>query len=437
MIQLDKDCKIYTDNIEENALQTLKTVLSSGAFEETPVRIMPDVHDGKGIVIGFTAPLSNYVNPNHVGVDIGCCIDTWFTNIKMDSIAEDTLKIIEHQVRRSVPFGMNIHHRCVIEKKDFLKFLNNHVESCASAWNRISHKTYSEDDISEFCKRIGTSNKMFWRSLGTVGSGNHFVEFGKHVAPSGQECLNFTIHCGSRNLGVKVAKYHCDIAEKLSTIKSEECQNGLKTLIAKYKESGNLAELENAIQTYKSTWKNNHPEGYLFGQYMNDYLDDMVLATAYSLYNHLTIKTLILKDLERLFPNCCIIDTVRSIHNYIDMSDHIIRKGAIRAYTGQRMVVPFNMRDGIAICEGKSNPEWNYSCSHGAGRKMSRTQAFNSLSMDTFNIQMQGIVSTSVCQETLDEAPDAYKDTQEIIDLIQDTCEIKMIIKPLINLKAK
>lgn len=437
MIQLYENCKIYNDNVEASAMQTIYDVMESGAFNNSQVRIMPDVHDGKGIVIGFTAPLDNYINPNHVGVDIGCCIDTWFTNIPIASLHQKDLKNIERRVRNTIPFGLEINQKCIVEPKEFLKYLNQYVAKCASKWERISNKMYTEKDIDTFCYRIGQDPGVFWKSLGSVGGGNHFIEFGSTPNKKGIECLNFTIHCGSRNLGVKVANYHCGIAEKTAGFKSKEFKEQANVLIKGYRDSKDFEKIEDALETFKENWKNKHPQGYLEGADANAYLDDMVIATAYSLYNHETLSKSILTILKKTAPNVLLVDMVRSMHNYIDMEDHIIRKGAIRAYEGELMVVPFNMRDGLAICRGKGNPDWNYSCSHGAGRKMSRTQARKALSLEKFQTQMEGIVSTSVCPGTLDEAPDAYKDTEEIVSLIQDTCEILYFIKPIINLKAR
>ena len=433
MIQLYENCKIYNDNVEASAMQTIYDVMKSGAFNNSQVRIMPDVHDGKGIVIGFTAPLDNYINPNHVGVDIGCCIDTWFTNIPIETLHQKDLKNIERRVRNTIPFGLEINPKCIVDTKDFLKYLNQFVAKCASKWDRIEHRVYTEKDIDLFCSRIGQEPGIFWKSLGSVGSGNHFIEFGS--SPTGK--LVFTIHCGSRNLGVKVASYHCGIAEKLTGTKSKEFKEETQLIISNLKSSKRIAEIANALEELKQNWKSKHPEGYLYDDYMNSYLNDMVLATAYSLYNHEIIANSILMVLKKTAANVRIVETVRSMHNYIDMEDRIVRKGAIRAYKGEFMVVPFNMRDGLAICICKGNPDWNYSCSHGAGRKMSRSQARKSLSLEKFTEQMEGIITTSVCPNTIDEAPDAYKDTNEIVSLIQDTCEILYFIKPIINLKAK
>lgn len=437
MIQLYENCKIYNDNVEASAMQTIYDVMKSGAFNNSQVRIMPDVHDGKGIVIGFTAPLDNYINPNHVGVDIGCCIDTWFTNIPIETLHQKDLKNIERRVRNTIPFGLEINSKCVVDTHEFLKFLNQFVTKCASKWDRIEDKLYTEKDIDIFCSRVGQDPKVFWKSLGSVGSGNHFIEFGSTPNKKGIDCLNFTIHCGSRNLGVKIADYHCGIAEKLMGTKSKEFKALLNDTIKSLRDSKDFDKIENAVESLKKSWKSDHPEGYLFGEHANAYLNDMVLATAYSLFNHETIAKSVLTVLKRTAANAMILDCVRSMHNYIDMEDHIIRKGAIRAYEGELMVVPFNMRDGLAICKGKGNPDWNYSCSHGAGRKMSRSQAKKALSMKEFEQQMEGIVTTSVCESTLDEAPNAYKDTEEIVNLIQETCEILYFIKPIINLKAK
>jgi tRNA-splicing ligase RtcB (3'-phosphate/5'-hydroxy nucleic acid ligase) len=433
MIKIGKNCKVFTDNVEESALETIDNLVDSGAFSNSKIRIMPDVHDGKGIVIGFTAELKNLVNPCHVGVDIGCCIDNCVTSIRVEKATNEKLVQLEESVRKAIPFGFHINDHCIVDKSHFLKRLNECVAGWSYNWDKIEKKEYTLSDITELCKRISLNEDVFWNSLGTLGGGNHFIEFGNCKG-----FIGYTIHCGSRNLGVKIANYHCAIAENVSKNKSDEYKKGVAELIDSLKSSDQTDKIQDEIARYKKEFSKKYPAGYLYGKEMNDYLNDMVVATFYSIYNHNMISMSIHTCMVDVFnEHFGLIDYIRSMHNYIDMEDHIIRKGAVRAHKNEWLIVPLNMRDGTAICVGKGNQDWNCSCSHGAGRKMSRSEAKKTLSLDDFKKQMSGIVSISVCEETIDEAPDAYKDSKEILELIKPTCEVSYIIKPLINLKSK
>lgn len=246
--------------------------------------------------------------------------------------------------------------------------------------------------------------------------------------------LAFTIHCGSRNLGQKVCKYWEKIAQNPKMDKEL-----LKKAVEEIKATTyHKCNIQKRIDAWKKEYEVQRPSNtYLVGDNMRGYITDMVITTAYALFNHEIIARKIVNILKSVNDNHCnIIEMIRSTHNYIDFEDHIIRKGAIRAYEGEKMVVPFNMRDGLAICVGKSNADWNYSCSHGAGRKMSRNKAKELLSMKEFEKSMENVYSTTVCKSTLDESPMAYKDTNTILDLIQDTCEVLYMVKPLINIKS-
>lgn len=429
----NRDCVVYNDHVEESALSTIYSILDNPVFKDSKIRIMPDVHDGKGIVIGFTCPLTNHINPNHVGVDIGCTIDTWITNIPMSEIDLDKLKLIEHKVRKSVPFGTDVHERKVVDTKEFLFFLNKYIHECRSTWpEMIQDRKYTVSSIDEFCNKVNIDAGLFWKSIGTVGGGNHFIEFGEIDGK-----LAYTIHCGSRNLGVKIAKYHCRVAERVAKNGDAAYKDYVKTAIETLKKEGRVNDINSTLSVLKAEYAANNPVGYLSGEEMSDYLTDMTIGLAYALYNHETISKLIMKELNTIHKGAKVEDTIRSIHNYVDMSDHIIRKGSVRAYKDELMVIPFNMRDGLAICKGKGNPDWNYSCSHGAGRSMSRAKAKAELDVNEFVSQMEGIVSTSVGYGTIDEAPGAYKSTDEIMGYIKDTCDILYMVKPLINLKAK
>lgn len=427
----NKDCIIYTDNIEDSAYSLIQSLLDCPAFENIPIRIMPDVHSGKNIVVGFTAPINDQINPEHVGVDIGCTIDLYFTNAKVDS---SKYQLLEHKVRQVVPFGFEINKQSKLDEKDFIKFLNNYVSRAASYWpEEINGTNYTINDIGAFCKRINIDPATFWKSLGSVGGGNHFIEFGNHDG-----YLTYAIHCGSRNLGQKVCDYWKRYAQSTTSKSKKEYDAQVKKLKAQYRNEHRLNELDAAIAKLDAA-KDDAINGYLTGHYMTGYLNDMVVTTAYALYNHKVISDKILDCIRSTYQDVRIKveDSISTTHNYIDFQDRILRKGAVRSYEGERLIVPFNMRDGIAVCIGKSNKDWNCSCSHGAGRSMSRNQAKQNLSVEEFKEQMKDIYSTSVGYGTIDEAPDAYKDTQSIIDLISDTCEIQYFVKPVINMKSQ
>lgn len=422
--QYNKDCKIFNDEIEEDAITLIYSLLNVPVFENVPVRIMPDVHLGKSIVIGFTAPITNMICPSHVGVDIGCSISTYIIDAKINP---EEYPILEHKIRQKCPLGFNIQEKRIFEMKDFLKFLRIEYNKAKSSWPKmIGERDISEKGISKMLQRIGMDEGIFYKSLGSVGSGNHFLELG--------ECnghYTFTIHCGSRNFGVKVCKYWERVAKEVK-IDRTAFSKALDELKASTVDKTTLPE---KIKQLKREYEIGTPQGYLKGEDMKGYLSDMVIATAYAAYNH-ELLAHIIADIFRKINGGKVVDKIKSVHNYVDFQDHMIRKGAIRSYEYERMVVPFNMKDGLAICVGKSNEDWNYSCSHGAGRKLSRSAAKKELSLDEFTEAMKDVYSTSVCRGTLDEAPGAYKDTETILDLIQDTCEVLYMIKPVVNMKA-
>lgn len=419
------DCKVFTSNIEEDAVTMIYSILNNKEFSGSKIRIMPDVHLGKGIVIGFSAPITNSINPSHVGVDIGCAVTLCITNTKIDDV---DLKLIEHRVKKSIPMGTNIHNKRIYEMKDFIKFMKSEYNKARSTWGEmINDFDVSENGFSSLLKRIKMDEKMFYKSIGTLGSGNHFLEFGNYNGN-----LTFSVHCGSRNFGYKVCHYWETIASsnQVDNKLLKEEVNKLKKIVKDKRELPRLiselkAEMESKVCS----------NGYLSGDNMRGYITDMVIAQAYAKYNHKMICEIIC-DILRKTNNSKVIDVIQSIHNYIDMEDHIIRKGAIRSYVGEKIIIPLNMRDGIVLGYGKSNDDWNCTAPHGGGRRLSRSKAKNELSMEEFEKSMEGIYTTSVCKNTLDESPMAYKDSNEIISLIEPTCEIIDIVRPIINIKS-
>ncbi len=426
----NKDCKIFIDNVESEAVELVQTILNHEISEGVQVRIMPDTHVGKGIVIGFTMPMTTIVNPNYIGVDIGCSVTSYKLNKRFDA---SELPKIDKKIRKVVPMGHEIrksrdfNHWWVGE---YMQTVTSNANQFIEQWNiRFSDNkqvvNINREYITELCKKIGTGENSFYNSVGSLGGGNHFIEIGES-ANDGSHYL--TIHSGSRNFGLKICSYH---AKKMTGTKilpqeyHDKFADITRNTVPTSDIPAKLAELNEAYKVGKK-------EYLLQGDDMYNYLVDMVIAQTYAEFNHQAMAHSIfvgLRDVEA-------VDRVHSMHNFIDTKDWIIRKGAIRAYDGERMIIPFNMRDGLLICEGKSNADWNCSAPHGAGRILARNKAFKTLNMEEFENEMQGIYSTSVCKSTLDESPMAYKDKNMIIDAIKDTATILDTIKPILNIKA-
>lgn len=408
---MDKNLKIFTDNIEQEAVEQIDLLLEQKPFENCKVRIMPDVHAGKGCVIGFTADLGDKVIPNIVGVDIGCgmlCVE--LGNIELN------LELLDKVINEVIPSGRNIREQKLM---DFEKI------------NEL------------YCLRELKETKKFNRAIGTLGGGNHFIEI--DVDDEGNKYL--VIHTGSRNMGKQVADYYQNLAIELCSGKEEMYQRK-EEIIKTYKEDGRKSEIQNALKDLIKEYQEKKPNlpndlCFLEGKYRDMYLHDMRICQEYASLNRLHIAKEILMDYFQLtyvpeinFPP--VMDNrFETIHNYISFEDNIVRKGAISAKEGEKVLIPINMRDGSIIAIGKGNEDWNKSAPHGAGRIMSRNKAKEIFKLDEFKKSMEGIYTTSVVEETIDEAPFVYKPMQEIIDNIKDTVEIQKIIKPIYNFKAK
>lgn len=405
-----KDLKIFTNNIEDEAVKQIDLLLEQEPFKDCKVRIMPDVHAGKGCVIGFTADLGNKVIPNIVGVDIGCgmlCVE--LGNIDID------LEKFDKIVNYYIPAGRNI---------------------------RESKLTNFEKIKELYCFRELKETNKFEKAIGTLGGGNHFIEL--NVDDENNKYL--VIHTGSRNMGKQVADYYQNLAIELCSGK-EEMYLKKEEIIKTYKEQGRKQEIQKALKELEKQYKDNQPElpkelCYLTGEYRENYLHDMRICQEYASLNRLNIAKEIIINyfnmtyIPDMYPPI-IQNSFETIHNYINFEDNIVRKGAIRANKGERVIIPINMRDGSIIAVGKGNNDWNNSAPHGAGRIMSRMKAKETFKLDEFKKSMEGIYTTSVVDETIDEAPFVYKPMQEIIDNIKDTVEIEKIIKPIYNFKAK
>lgn len=362
--------KVFTSNIEQEAVSQIVQLLDQEVFKGCKIRIMPDAHAGKGCVIGFTADLRKKVIPNLVGVDIGCGILA--VNLGNIDIDFDSL---DKFIREEIPHGFDVNKKPQVElEKDFCQRLK-----------KVSGK-------------VGTDFNRDILSIGSLGGGNHFIEIG--VDKDGNKWL--TVHSGSRNLGHQIATYHQGIAVKY-------CQK-------------------------KPSYRNLPRDlCFLENTELKEYLEDMRFAQEYAERNRRVIAAKILDFLGFKLENLHYFST---IHNYIDFKDMIIRKGAISAAKGEKVVIPINMRDGSIIAVGKGNADWNNSAPHGAGRLMSRKKARKSISLKEYKESMKNIWSTSVKKSTVDEAPMAYKPIDEIMENIEETVEIIDIIRPLYNFKA-
>lgn len=423
------NAKIFADTIEEGVYSQVYDIINCRAFEGQKVVCMPDVHVGASGPCGLVATIGNYICPEHIGVDIGCSVSMMVLG---DKLPVDKYQEFEHRIKEFVPFGFNINENVVCNTKEFYRFLTDEFSRYRQYWPEMLMDLPNHVDekwVSDQLERIGMDEGMFYKSLGTVGGGNHFIEYDESDTMAA-----VTLHFGSRNFGLKVCKYWMSKANKGMTGKEKKAI--MDEFKAQYQKEDKPMQsfMEEWNKYFEENYERKHIKGYLDGEDMKAYLRDMCFAQLYAQFNHRVVQETIRHILERYHIK--VKGTITSVHNFIDLHDHTLRKSAIRAYKGEYMVVPFNMRDGVAICEGLSNEEWLNACAHGAGRKMSRSKAKETISMEEFRESMQNVYSTTVCKGTIDEAPMAYKDSQEIQRLITETCEIKCLLVPKINIKA-
>lgn len=387
----------YTDTLESTAYGQIESVCNEEAFANSKIRIMPDVHAGKGCTIGATMTIVDKVVPNMVGVDIGCGMYT----VNLGRVDIDLQKFDE--AAHSIPYGRNIWDE-IVEPFDLTRL---------RCYENLRHPS-----------RLA-------KSLGTLGGGNHFIEI--DADEDGNKYL--IIHSGSRNLGKQVAEYYQALAIDLNLGK-EEYSKKREDIIATYKAEGRKSEIQAALKQLEQEWKSKNPTMprelcFLYGECMEDYLYDIRICQEFALRNRQKMAEILLEK-----TGLSAIESFQTIHNYIDVDEKILRKGSVSAKAGEKLLIPINMRDGSLICVGKGNEEWNYSAPHGAGRLMSRSAAFERLTMEEYEKQMEGIYTTCVNSDTLDESPMAYKNMDEIVANIQPTAEIVAHIKPIFNFKA-
>lgn len=355
---------VYTDEIESSAIGQIQALCDQPFAAGSKIRIMPDVHTGKGCTIGTTMTVGEYVVPNLVGVDIGCGMDVVLLKEKRIN-----LPTLDSFISRNIPHGRDVREK--------------------------PHRNSERIDLSELECFGSIDTRRALESIGTLGGGNHFIE----VDRDEEENLYLVIHTGSRNLGLQVAEYYQKLA---------------------YESVGGRSQTEIPFEL-----------AYLSGEDRDRYLHDMAIMQRYAALNRQTIRDCIL-DAMKLHEE----DFFTTVHNYIDLEHCILRKGAVSAREGERLLIPLNMRDGALICVGLGNDDWNQSAPHGAGRLFSRTQAESSFTLSAFKKSMAGIYTSTVSQDTLDECPMAYKDPQTIISAISDTVRIEKQIRPIYNFKS-
>ena len=388
------NAKVFTDICDEAAISQIIQLLNQSYVENTIIRMMPDVHAGAGCTIGTTMTIKDKICPNLVGVDIGC-------GMEMIRIKEKHIELqqLDKIIREYIPSGFEI-------REEEHKFADN------------------IDLASLYCNEYINANKAY-KSIGTLGGGNHFIEANKDDEGN----IYIVVHSGSRHLGLQIANYYQEQAYKALTSYSKE---EIQKIIDELKQSGRTKEIEATIKQMKTKYTPIPKSlAYVEGELFERYINDMRIAQHFADLNRKAIIDVIIKKMKLHVE-----ESLTTIHNYIDTKNMILRKGAVSAQLGEKLLIPINMRDGSLLCTGKGNVDWNYSAPHGAGRLMSRSEAKESFTVSEFKKQMNGIYTTSVNRSTLDECPMAYKNIEDIVNNITDTVAIDKIIKPIYNFKA-
>lgn len=387
------EAKVFTDIVDEESISQVTTLLNQPFVEGSRIRMMPDIHAGAGCTIGTTMTITDKICPNLVGVDIGCGMET--VRIEEDHIEPEKLDIL---IRENIPSGFMI--------------------------RTAPHQFTQQIDL----KRLRCANHVDINrgllSLGTLGGGNHFIEADR----DDDGHIYIVIHSGSRHLGLEIANYYQRVARVLLGDNKVETDRAIEEL----KKAGRQREIAAFLKELKKQKPKIPPElAYVEGETFDNYIADMKLAQEYAMLNRKAMMDVIITGL-----GLHIAEEFTTIHNYIDVDNHILRKGSVSAQLGEKLLIPINMRDGSLVCVGKGNEDWNFSAPHGAGRLFSRSTAKQNFTVEEFQHEMEGIYTTSVNQSTLDECPMAYKSIDDIVENIEPTVEIKAIIKPIYNFKA-
>lgn len=387
--------KVFTNVIENEAVEQIKTLCNQEFISGSKIRVMPDVHSGAGCTIGTTMTITDKVIPNLVGVDIGCGMET-----VMIADKEIDLEKLDKLIYEKIPSGRNI--------------------------RKISHELINEIDLNQLRCTGHVKMDRAIRSIGTLGGGNHFIEAGKDEEGN----IYITVHSGSRHLGLEVANYYQKMGYKALNKVSDI---DIEKIIDQLKNEGREKEINKTIKEIKKQIITDIPPAlaYVSEELFDDYIHDMKLIQKFAVLNRKAMMDEIIKGLGTE-----VVEEFTTIHNYIDTDMMILRKGAVSAKKGEKLLIPINMRDGSLICIGKGNEDWNYSAPHGAGRLMSRTKAKKVFNLKNFREEMEGVYTTSVNKDTLDECPMAYKAMEDIVKNIGDTVDIIKRIIPIYNFKA-
>ena len=386
--------KVFTDVVDNESISQVVNLLNQPYIEGSKVRMMPDIHAGAGCTIGTTMTIKDKICPNLVGVDIGCGMET--IRIKETHIEPQKLDKV---IRAGVPSGFEIRTE--------------------------AHRYASSIDLSElYCAKMVNVDRAY-KSIGTLGGGNHFIEANK----DDDGHIYVVVHSGSRHLGLEIANFYQEAAFKALTSYSKE---EIEEVVNELKAAGRQKEIQTVLKGMKAK-KPGVPKqlAYVEGELFEQYIHDMKIAQRFAELNRQAMMDTIVKGM-----GFHVEEQFTTIHNYIDVENMILRKGSVSARAGERLLIPINMRDGCIIGKGKGNPDWNYSAPHGAGRIMSRTQAIKELSLKEYQQEMAGIYTTSVNEGTIDEAPMAYKSLDDILDVIGDTVDVIDVMKPVYNFKA-
>lgn len=382
------EAKVYTDYLEDSTIGQIMSLCNQEFAKESQIRIMPDTHSGSGCVIGTTMTIKDKVVPNLVGVDIGCGLHV----VKLKKKIKTNFDKLDRVIRNRIPSGSHSHDKPI------------HPFELGSVQAPV-HKGW------------------VLRSLGSLGGGNHFIEVNEGI-----DALYLVIHSGSRILGKEIAEYHQEIAyQKLSLLRKE-----LKIAATNAKKNGQQAKSTQLVAERKAI-KVPYELSYVTEQSLENYLEDMKIAQSYAHINRQLMAKIILKGMKWEKE---VIDSFDCPHNYIDLEEFMLRKGAASAKAGEQMIVPLNMKDGSILATGKGNSDWNQSGPHGAGRVLSRSQAKASISLESYQKTMKNVWTTSVSKKTIDEAPPAYKPKKQLLADIEGTMTVQEIIRPLYNFKG-
>ena len=394
--------KVFTNILDDTSLKQIENLCNQSFVHGSKIRLMPDVHAGAGCTIGTTMTIGDKIVPNLVGVDIGCGMETVIIKANEFPAKNFDPVRLDKIIYANIPGGMDI---------------------------RETEHEFTKEIPFKNIRYSGINLSRARKSVGTLGGGNHFIEANR----DDENNLYIVIHSGSRHLGKEIAEYYQE--EAWGQLNKNRKQD-IVELITELKEHGREKEIQKQKKRIRQQVITDIPKdlAYLTGDLFDDYIHDMKITQHFALINRKAMMSVILRKLN--IPKEIIYEQFSTIHNYIDTDSMILRKGAVSAKLGEKLIIPVNMRDGSLICEGLGNPDWNYSAPHGAGRLMSRTNAFKNLKMEDFKTAMSGIYSTSVKKETLDESPMAYKSIDDIIANTESTVKILKRIKPVYNYKA-